>query len=213
MPTPGCVKPECWVAVVENMSALREPFWSRVREVWDVLAFTFDFEAFERPLGAEAYAIPAPWLPAFVISADTVSVVGRDATGGVYVYCESKQTSCCLHIDVRGHAVCLGDDVEQALTLLVAIPHWQELLAECPSGELSALRELAVRLEQEACEDLPALPAARNELQAFLELPRVDDPVLRLYELAIRQTLPVAVQSPHGWLYESPIRGSEQRLS
>jgi hypothetical protein len=194
-----------------NMPAVREPFWSRVLEVWDVLAFTFDFEVFERPLGAEAYAIPAPWLPAFVISAATVSVVGRDATGGVYVYCESGSTNCCLHIDPRGHAVSLGEDVEHALALLVALPYWQELLTQCPSGELSALRALTQRLEQAACEDLPALPAARQELQSFLALPSLDDPLLRLHELAARQTLPVTVQSPHGWLYESPIRGAAQQ--
>jgi hypothetical protein len=190
-----------------------ELFWSRVLEVWDVLAFTFDFEVFEHPLGPEAYAIPAPWLPAFVISAATVSVVARDATGGVYVYCESGQTSCCLHIDLRGYAVSLGDDVEQALALLVALPHWQELLAQCPSGELSALRQLALRLEQEACEDLPSLPAARQELLEFLELPSLADPVLRLHDLVVRQSLPLSVHSPHGWRYESPIRARPARAA
>ena len=30
----------------ETMLAVREAFWSRVREVWDVLAFTFDFDVF-----------------------------------------------------------------------------------------------------------------------------------------------------------------------
>jgi hypothetical protein len=193
------------------MPAVQEPFWRRVCEVWDVLAFTFDFVVFERPLGAESYAIPAPWLPAFVISAASVSVVGRDATGGVYVFCDSGPMKCCLHIDVRGHAVYLGDDLEQALALIVALPYWQELLAECPSGELDPLRQLALGLEREACEDLPAMPAARQELQEFLELPRLADPVLRLHEVAVQETLPVTVRSPHGWRYESPIRGADQR--
>jgi hypothetical protein len=191
--------------------ALREPFWSRVLEVRDVLAFSFDFDVFEHALGSEAYATPAPWLPAFVVPGATVSVVARDGTGGVYVCCERGQQRCCLHVDTRGHAVSLGDDVPQALALLVALPYWPELLAQCPSGELSALREIAPRLEQEACDDLHELPAARRELRAFLELPRLADPVLRLHELTVEQTPPVTVWSPHGWRYESPIRGFSAR--
>lgn len=188
-----------------------EPFWNRVLEVWDVLAFTFDFEVFERALGSEAYATPAPWVPAFVVPDASVSVVGRDATGGVYVVCEDDPSSCCLHIDTRGNVVCMGEDVPQALALLVALPYWPELLAQCPSGELSALRELAPLLEQQACDDLPALPAARQELQAFLQLPVLADPVLRLHELAIQRPAPVSVWSPHGWRYESPVQAAGQR--
>jgi len=184
-----------------------------VVEVRDVLAFTFDFELFEPALGSEAYALPAPWRPAFVIPAATVSVLGKDAAGGVYAYCKRGHTTCCLHIAVRGHAVCLGGDVEHALALLIALPHWQEVLAQCPSGELSALREVALRLEREACEDLPALPAARQELQSFLKLPELADPVHHLHELAVQRPLPLTVQSPHGWRYESPIRGTEQRAA
>src|SRR4051794_16103946 len=195
------------------MPALPEPLRSRLLEVWDVLAFTFDFEVFERELGSEAYATPSPWLPAFVVPGASVSVVGRDGTGGVYVCCERGQKLCCLHIDTRGNAVCIGEDVEQAVALLVALPYWPELLAQCPSGELSALREIALRLEREACEDLPALPAARQELQAFLELPVLGDPVLRLHQLAVEQIPAVTVWSPHGWRYESPIQGIERRAA
>jgi hypothetical protein len=136
--------------------------------------------------------------------------VGRDATGGVYVFCEDGESTCLLHIDTRGNAVCMGEDIQQALALVVALPYWPELLAQCPSGELSELRDRALLLEQEACDDLPALPAARQELQAFLELPPLEDPVLRLYELGVERPLPVTVWSPHGWRYESPARPAER---
>jgi hypothetical protein len=198
------------------MPAARETFRSRVSEVWDVLAYTFDFDVFERPLGSDEYATPAPWLPAFVVPGAKVSVVGRDGTGGVYICCESGRRSgtlhcilhCILHIDTRGNAVNLGEDLPQAIALIVALPYWPELLAECPSGALSAMRSLAQRLEQEACEDFPALPAARRDLQAFLELPVLPDPVLRLHQLAVEQPPPVAVWSPHGWRYASPAQSA-----
>ena len=180
-------------------------------EVRDVLAFTFDFEVFEHALSADAYATPSPWLPAFVVPGATVCVVGREGTGGVYICCERGQERWCSHLDTRGNAVCIGDDVQHAVALLVALPYWPELLAQCPSGELSALRELAVRLEQEACEELPALPAARQDLQSFLELPELGDPVLALHELAVQQAPGVTVWSPHGWRYESPIASVDPR--
>lgn len=183
------------------MPALLEPWRSRVLEVRDVLAFSFDFDLFEHPLGADAYATPAPWLPAVVVPEATVTFVARDATGGVYVCCERRRGRCYLHVDTRGHAVYLGDDLQQVLALIVALPYWPELLAQCPSGELSALRECVLRLEEEAREDLYQLPAARQELKDFLELPALDDPVLRLYELAVQTPAPVTLYSPHGWRY------------
>jgi len=56
------------------------------------------------------------------------------------------------------------------------------------------------------------LPAARQELQSFLELPEIADPVLHLYELAVQQPA-VTVWSPQGWRYESPLRGSASGLA
>jgi hypothetical protein len=194
------------------MPAPRDPFWSRVLEVGDVLAYTFDCEVFEHALGSEAYAAPAPWLPAFVVPGANVSVVGRDGMGGVYAVCEAGQQRCCLHIDTRGNAVNLGGDVQQALALVVALPYWPELLARSPSGDLDAMREVALRLEQETCEDVPALPAARQDLQAWLKLPVFADPVRRLHELAVEQPPPVSVWSPHGWRYESPIQSRERSV-
>lgn len=192
------------------MPASLQPFWSRVLEVRDVLAFSFDFDVFDRPLDAGAYATPAPWLPAVVVPEATVSFVARDATGGVYVCCEHLRLRCYLHVDTRGHAVYLGDDLQQMLALIVELPYWPELLAQCPSGELSDLRERLLGLEEEARDDLYQLPAARQELKEFLELPALDDPVLRLHQLAVATPAPVTLYSPHGWRYESPIRAAWQ---
>jgi hypothetical protein len=113
-----------------------------------------------------------------------------------------------MHVGTRGHAVCLGDDVPQALALVVELPYWPELLEQCPSGELAALRELTPGLEHEARENLYELPAARQELRSFLELPELFDPVRRLHALAVERTPPVTVWSPHGWRYEPHTRSA-----
>ena len=191
------------------MAGAREPFWDRVREVSDVLVYSFDFEVFARPLGVEAYATEAPWLPAFVVPDAAVSVVARNAIGAVYAWCERGPAKCCLHIDARGTASRIGDDLRQMLALVVALPYWPELLAQCPHGGPTA-REVARRLEQEACDDLYELPAARRELQTFLELPDLGEPLRRLYEQA-SQPPPVTVWSPHGWRYESASMASASR--
>jgi hypothetical protein len=208
----GCALRELWIALVGSMPLAPEVFWSRLLEVRDVLVFSFDFEVFERPLGLEAYATDSPWLPAFVVPDTTVSVLGRNGMGAVYTWCQRDQMQCCLHIDRRGTVVHLGRDLQQVVALVVALPYWPELLAECSAGELSSLRELARRLEQESCDDLYALPAARQELQSFLELPELADPVRHLYEVATAGPA-LTVWSPHGWRYESPFAGSARRVA
>jgi hypothetical protein len=188
------------------MRALAKPWLSRLLDVREVLMFSFDFELLEPPLNADAYASPSPWLPAFSIANATSSIVGRDATGGVYVTCELPHgRPLCLHIDTTGQVAPLGERLIDALAILVALPYWHQLFADCPSGDLQAMRALAEELEREVCEDLPALPAAREELRGFLELPALADPVQRLHELASERGNEVAVLSPHGWRYVAPM--------
>lgn len=188
------------------MVATPEPLSSRLLSVRDVLAFTFDFEVLEAPVSSEAYSTPSPWVPAFVVLGADATVVGQDAMGGVYVHCEHVQqgTRVCLHVDTQGCVVRLGRNLDDALALVVALPYWHELFAQCRSGELLEMRELATELELRVCEDLPALPEAREYLRTFLGLPTIPDPVSKLQELNSGELEDVTVLSPHGWRYESP---------
>jgi hypothetical protein len=168
--------------------------------------FSFDFEVLERPLDADAYTTPSSWLPSFTVPGAYAAVVGRDAMGGPYVTCEFSSSGArrCLHLDISGHVVVLGESLEEAVTILVALPYWRELLAQSPpSGAIEELRAQAVHLEREVFDDIPALPEARDYLQQLLGFPKLRDPLARLYELNT-QTEPVVVLSPHGWRYESP---------
>jgi hypothetical protein len=193
------------------MVSVPEALLKRLLEVREVLMFSFDFEVLEQPLDSAAYTTPSPWVPAFTLPGASATVVGRDAMGGVYVLCDvsSASASCCLHIDTGGHLVLLGDTLQEAVALLIALPYWRELLVESPRFGVESLRARAVDLEREVGEDLPALPEAREFLQSFLSLPPVLDPVGRLYELNVGQAARVTVLSPHGWRYESPVARSE----
>jgi hypothetical protein len=180
---------------------------SRLLEVREVLMFSFDLEVLEQPLEAEAYATPSPWLPAFTVPGARAAVVGRDAMGGLYVACEfsSSRSPCFLHLDTCGQVVLLGESLQEAVAILVALPYWRELIAQCPSGSFDAMRAQAVQLEREVLEDLPALPASRGYLFEFLALPALPNPLARLCELNDAKNA-VTVMSPHGWRYESPAR-------
>ena len=185
------------------MSLSPKEFWDRVLEVRDVLVYTFDVEVLDRPLSLEEYARVSPGLPAFVVPDAVVTVVAHSGLGAVYARWEAGQAAGFVYIDERATVVRLEGELPNVLALVVALPYWPELVGLGAAADLAALREQAEHLEREVCDDLHALPAARQELLSFLELPIVADPVRHLYELAA-QPPPVAVQSTHGWPFESP---------
>lgn len=187
------------------MVQVPELLMGRLLEVREVLMFSFDFELLEPPLDAEAYATPSPWLPAFTVPGARAVVVGRDAMGGLYVTCEffSARAPCFLHLDVSGQVALLGESLQEAVAILVALPYWRELLAQCPPASVDVMRARAAHLERELLDDLPALPSSREYLLEFLALSATPDPLARLCELNGPSNF-VMVMSPHGWRYESP---------
>jgi len=189
-----------------------EEFWNRVLEVRDVLVYTFDVEVLDRPLRFEEYARESPGLPAFEVAGARLTVVARSGLGAVYARWEAEQEAGFLYIDARGVVTRLDHELRDVLALVVALPYWPELVELGAAAALPALRQQAERLEREVCDDLYALPAAREELLSFLELPVVADPVRHLHELAA-QPPPVRVQSTHAWLFESPGSAAHQGAS
>lgn len=184
-----------------------EPLYSRLLEVREVLMFSFDLELLAEPVDAKEYATPAPWLPAFTVPGADAIVFGRDAMGGIYVASEyaTPARTRCFHLDTSGHVVVLGDGLEEAVTLVIAVPYWRELVARCQSGNVDAMRAAAAELEREVFDDLPALPEARDYLQSLLALPPPSsEPIARLHELN-QGVNAITVLSPHGWRYESPL--------
>jgi hypothetical protein len=185
------------------MVALDESLHSRLLEVREVLMYSFDLEVLAEPLTPEIFRSPSRWLPAFsVVDADWVAVA-RDAIGGVFVLCERDAgLQCCLHVDTQGHAVMVGHSLGEAVTLIILLPYWRELLT-ASAGDLTTMQRVADEQEQTVALDFPAIPAARADLLTTLRLERWTNPVARLHELAVRAPTPVSVMSPHGWQYQS----------
>lgn len=185
------------------MVALDESLHQRLLEAREVLMYSFDFEVLAEPLDPEAFVSPSRWLPAFqVVDADWVGI-GRDAMGGVFALCElAEGRQCCLHVDTQGHAVVVGRTLHEAVTLIVLLPYWRELLM-ASAGDLMTMHRVAAEQEQEIVLDFPQIPAARADLVTSVRLERLVDPVDRLHEVAVRVPPPVSVMSPHGWQYQS----------
>lgn len=183
----------------------------------DVLMYTFDFE----PLSA-------PALPEHVSVLDVdVQMFACDATGGVYLEClgspgsrahwtrEAKHAGSArarhvIHVDARGYAHVLAEDVLEAVALIVALPYWREVLAESQGGELAALRAAAARLEHEVCDDIAALPDAREYLRRELRLPAID-PVAQLYRLGVSEPPQLTVLGADGARLSSVWRAPKLR--
>jgi hypothetical protein len=189
------------------MAAAHDELLSRLQEVREVLMYTFDFELLVPAISPDAFSAPSPWAPSFSIAGRGHSVVARDATGAVYVSCELAGASegFVVHVDTQGYSVSLGEGLGQTVALVLALPYYREILRET-TGDLIQMRELAARFEAEVCRDLPALPAARNDLFSCLPLPIAADPVAQLHQLAVLSPTPVSILSPHGWQYESLVQ-------
>ena len=186
------------------MLAVDATLHDRLRQVREVLMYSFDLEILDVPLGPAAYQTPSPWLPAFQVIGADYAVFGRDATGGVYVASEQLElrTRFCHHIDTQGHAVLLAEDLGQLVSLILELPYWREILMQAADHTPSAFRAAAAQLEREVLEDLPALTAAREDLLSSLQLPRLADPARHLHEWTSRTALAVSIVSPHGWEYQ-----------
>jgi hypothetical protein len=195
------------------MPCVEAQLHQRLIEVRDVLMYSFDLEVLVEPLAPELYRLPSPWLPAFDVVGAEYSIVGRDATGGVYIICEDTQgRPLCHHIDTQGHAVLLGNDFAQMVSLILELPYFREVLMQARELTTAAFKSAAGSLELEILDELPALAAAREDLLATLSLPRLDDAVEYLHRWTTEPS-PIRIVSPHGWEYESLIPYSSPQVS
>lgn len=146
-----------------------------LREVADVLVYSFDFELFPRG--------PAPsW---FEVAGAACEPFATDATGGTYVVCTwldgAREV---LHVDSAGEVGHLGDDVQECCALVVALPYWRDMLHAIRKGATRQhMMGMVDRLESEVLDDVPVLRAARENILATTAVVPLDRPAQRFFEL------------------------------
>ena len=177
-------------------------FLQELRQLSDVLMYTFDFE----PLAAME---PARGL---TVHRAESRVFACDATGGQYVLCRAAAArSYVVHLEARGVLRVLGTNLPEAVRLLVELPYFRELLALAGARGLEAMREEALRLEREVSEDILSLPDARRFIASELGLPELSDPIAHLYRLGVE--CPLSVVRDDGFEYLSELRELPRRTA
>ncbi|MYY11211.1 hypothetical protein GT204_20445 [Streptomyces sp. SID4919] len=127
--------------------------------------------------------------------------------GGTYFLCGATETTAdrpVLYADSEGGATLLGENLAEALTLLISFPYWRDLDAGHPAAELeSALRE-----------DHPTLDTARTTALTALSLTPLPLPeaLTHLRTMATRTTpdfLPTSEE--HGERYDPLLTPPDSR--
>ncbi len=157
------------------MSPHDERLLDSLREVADVLVYSFDFDLMSRGRSTLWFEVRDAECEAFAF----------DATGGTYVACTWADGSReVLHVDATGVVGHLGADVAECCALVVALPFWRDLLQAMARGATRQhLLGLVERLEREVTDDVPVLGAARENLLATTGIEPIERPVQRFFDL------------------------------
>lgn len=157
----------------------RADYWARLTSVSDVLAYSFDLHL--------ATGESAPdW---FDLEGEPCVVCATDLANGAYVECRTGATvTRALYVGRGSEAFVLGPDFNHAVSLIVQLPWWREVLQRGSRASLRALREAERCCRQEFSDDLPWLEAAQREVQKEVPLPQLADPVAFLHRWAVHSS-------------------------
>ncbi len=188
------------------MMPSRSDLWDRLTSVSDVLAYSFDLHLM--PDGA------APdW---FELEGERCVVCATNLANGAYVEClKGASVSRALYVERGGEAFVLGPDFAHAVSLIVHLPWWREVLKCGPDVELQRLRDAERRCQQDFTADLPWLAEAQREVHREVPLPPLSDPAAFLHRFAVRPSPPIRVRLASGVTsYEpEPARASQGSVS
>ena len=168
-------------------------------EVQGNLAWPFDFELVE----------PCKDLSHYQISSDVPLVVlAQDGTGGLFALCgtEDVENVPIVHITSEGQAGLIANNFNQAVSLIVSLPYWRDLLKFSDGGKLIEMRRALPLSEDDLLEDQPEVLELRKRIEKDLELVALDEPVEYLHAVVHSGVSP-AIKSRDGeafdWLFNT----------
>jgi hypothetical protein len=86
-----------------------------------------------------------------------------------------------LFVSSEGRAGIIGKNLMEGLSIVVAMPYWEECLKFSGGGQLSEMRRAVSFLEADYLRDEPNLNTIRQTLHKHLALENITDPTLSLY--------------------------------
>ena len=146
-------------------------------ELRESLAWPYDFELVE----------PCVDLSQFQITSDVPLVVlAQDGTGGLFALCgtDDLENAPVVHITSEGQAGLISKNFNQAVSLIVSLPYWRDLLKFSGGGKLKEMRRALTLSEDDLVEDQPEVLGLRKKIEKDLELVSFDDPVEYLHSVA-----------------------------
>ncbi|MGC3969521.1 MAG: hypothetical protein QM775_19830 [Pirellulales bacterium] len=130
-------------------------------------------------------------------------VIACDGTGGVFLAYGNGDTKNLpiLHATSEGQAGRMASNLTEFLAVLMAVPHWQDLLKFSANGDLEEMRKTAVFIERQYADDYLDLSNARQRITKLLPIPQIDDPIRMLHD-SVHAT-DCTLVADDGWRYES----------
>ena len=168
-------------------------------ELQENLAWPFDFELVE----------PCEELSEFHITSSVpLLVLAQDGTGGLFALCGTKdiENAHVIHITSEGQAGLIGNNFNEAVSLIVSLPYWRDLLKFSGGGKLNEMRRALPLSEGDLIEDQPEMLELRKKIEKDLVLVALDDPVKYLHTMAHTEGCPT-IKSRDGeafdWLFNT----------
>ncbi len=129
--------------------------------------------------------------PVRLASGAALEPVAGDDTGGTYFLCAAGPERAVLYADSEGTAGLIGDNLAEALEVLIGLPAWRDVVHQRPGIPPQALRTALDEAEDELREYLPDLDEERATLLATLGLhPRPQSELLARLRDATDRTEP-----------------------
>ncbi|WP_206666947.1 hypothetical protein [Streptomyces lasalocidi] len=88
--------------------------------------------------------------------------VAGDFTGGTFFLCGDGRRRPALYADSEGQAGLIGENLSEALEIMVGLPSWRDCLKFSGAGDLAVMRTAADRLERDEHRDEPGCCRAKS---------------------------------------------------
>ncbi len=117
--------------------------------------------------------------PVRLPSGQALDGIAGDFTGGTFFLCgEHRSTRPVLYASSEGQAGLIGQNLAEALEIMIGLPSWWDCLKFSGGGDLTIMQSAADHLQRDQFRDQPEIAAQRIQLARAMSLDLAIVPVL-----------------------------------
>jgi hypothetical protein len=164
------------------------------KKIEEILEWPFDFILVTPTLDTTEY---------YFKTEEQALCVAEDASGGVFALWGDGDINEreVIYVSSEGQAGKIANNFDYLISLILLCPFWSDLLKFSGQGQISEMRKAYPLLVKEYEEDIPELEESRNYIFSMLPLPKIDDPVKKLYDSVVSQQN-ITIKSNDGYIFE-----------